>query len=67
MKVDYRGEADDYAGLLKDEFDGTPGQAAMVRSTQELVIDVNGDNQITGADIVISMPGVWQLEDYYFI
>ncbi len=67
VKVQYRGEADDYANLIAEEFDGTPGQAAMVRATQELVIDVNGDNQINGADIVISMPGIWQLEDYYFI
>jgi len=66
-KVQYRGEANDYANLIEEEFDGTPGQAAMVRATQELVIDVNGDNQITGADIVISMPGIWQLEDYYFV
>src|SRR5690606_32275396 len=61
VKVQYRGEADDYANLIAEEFDGTPGQAAMVRATQELVIDVNGDNQINGADIVISMPGIWQL------
>ncbi|WP_313473431.1 DUF4214 domain-containing protein [Stutzerimonas kunmingensis] len=67
VKVLYRGEGDSYAALATEEFDGTPGQAAMVRSAQELVIDVNGDNLITAADVVIGMPGVWQLEDYNFI
>ena len=67
VPVLYRGEADTYALLAVEEFDRTPGQAAFVRGIQELVIDVNGDDTITSADIVISMPGIWQLEDYNFI
>lgn len=66
VQVLYRGEAATYA-LLTEQFDGTPGQAAMVRESQELVIDVNGDNLISAADIVITLPGVWQLEEYNFI
>lgn len=64
----YVGEPRNIDEMYSSEyFTGTAGEAAFNRNTQQLVIDINGDGQYTQAeDILVNMPGVWQLEDYNF-
>ncbi|WP_417539507.1 DUF4214 domain-containing protein [Marinobacter sp.] len=65
----YTGEPDSIAELQTPEyFTGVAGQAALLRSSQQLVIDLNGNGLYdTESDITISLPGVFQLEDWNFM
>jgi len=68
-KFTYTGEPDNQEELHSPEyFTGIAGQAALLRDSQLLVIDVDGDGTYNAVnDITISLPGVFQLEDWNFI
>ncbi|MCQ4322419.1 hypothetical protein [Stutzerimonas stutzeri] len=65
----YVGEPDNQEELHTPEyFTGVAGQAALLRDAQLLVVDVDGDGRyLTANDLSISLPGVFQLEDWNFI
>ncbi|WP_425913259.1 DUF4214 domain-containing protein [Pseudomonas sp. GWSMS-1] len=63
-EVIYLGEPRSYEDMFNNYFTGVPGQAALNRSTSELIVDVNGDGKYSAAeDLLITLVGVYQLED----
>ena len=68
-EIEFVGEPRSWDELYSPEyFTGVAGQAALLRNTQQLIIDLDGDGRyIPTQDMLINMPGVYQLEDYNFI
>lgn len=63
---DYTGEPNTYADL-SSYFTQKVGQAAFVRQTSELLVDLNGDGRyVEGQDMSVKLVGVFQLEDFNF-
>lgn len=51
-----------------DYFSGKKGQAALLRDSKLLIVDLDGNGDYdSSVDITISLPGVFQLEDWNFI
>lgn len=62
----YTGEPKSYSNL-SEYFTKVAGQAAFVRETSELIVDLNGNGSYErGQDMTIKLQGVFQLEDYNF-
>ena len=63
---EYTGEPRTYSNL-SEYFTKVAGQAAFVRETSELLVDLNGDGRyVQGQDMLIKLPNVFQLEDSNF-